>query len=40
VQQKGRASRPALDRPLRANWRIIFRFQDGDAWDVELTDYH
>jgi len=25
---------------VRANWRIIFRFQDGDAWDVELTDYH
>jgi proteic killer suppression protein len=25
---------------VRANWRIIFRFEDGDAWDVELTDYH
>ena len=25
---------------VRANWRIIFRFQDGDTWDVELTDYH
>ena len=25
---------------VRANWRIIFRFQDADAFDVELTDYH
>jgi proteic killer suppression protein len=21
-------------------WRICFRFEDGDAYDVELTDYH
>jgi len=21
-------------------WRICFRFFDGDAYDVELTDYH
>lgn len=21
-------------------WRICFRFVDGDAYDVELTDYH
>jgi proteic killer suppression protein len=25
---------------VRANWRIIFRFQETDAFDVELTDYH
>jgi toxin HigB-1 len=25
---------------VRANWRIIFRFEEGDAWDVELIDYH
>jgi proteic killer suppression protein len=25
---------------VRANWRIIFRFDDGDALDVELIDYH
>lgn len=25
---------------VRANWRIIFKFEDGDASDVELTDYH
>ena len=21
-------------------WRICFRFTDGDAWDVEIVDYH
>ena len=25
---------------VRANWRIIFRFEDGAALDVELIDYH
>ena len=25
---------------VRANWRIIFRFENGDALDVELVDYH
>ena len=25
---------------VRANWRIIFRFQEGDAYDVEIADYH
>ncbi len=25
---------------VRANWRIIFRFENGDALDVELIDYH
>ena len=25
---------------VRANWRIIFRFVDGAALDVELIDYH
>jgi proteic killer suppression protein len=25
---------------IRANWRIVFRFENGDAFDVELTDYH
>jgi toxin HigB-1 len=24
----------------RANWRIIFRFKDGKAFDVDLVDYH
>lgn len=25
---------------VRANWRIIFRFENGHALDVELIDYH
>ena len=25
---------------VRANWRIIFRFQGADSFDVELMDYH
>lgn len=25
---------------VRANWRVIFRFESGHAWDVGLTDYH
>ena len=25
---------------VSANWRIIFRFEDGDAFDVDLIDYH
>ena len=25
---------------VRRNWRIIFRFESGDAFDVELIDYH
>jgi proteic killer suppression protein len=22
------------------NWRVVFRFADGNAFDVDLTDYH
>ena len=25
---------------VRANWRIIFRFEDGEALDVDFVDYH
>jgi toxin HigB-1 len=25
---------------VRANWRIVFRFEGTDAFDVELIDYH
>jgi proteic killer suppression protein len=25
---------------VRANWRIVFRFEGADAFDVELIDYH
>lgn len=25
---------------ISANWRIVFRFEEGDAYDVDLVDYH
>jgi proteic killer suppression protein len=25
---------------VRANWRLTFRFEGGDAYDVALEDYH
>lgn len=25
---------------INRQWRICFRFSDGDAFDVEITDYH
>jgi proteic killer suppression protein len=25
---------------VRANWRIVFRFENGKALDVDLVDYH
>ena len=25
---------------VRANWRVIFQFADGDAFDVDYVDYH
>jgi len=25
---------------VRANWRVIFRFREGHAHDVDLVDYH
>jgi toxin HigB-1 len=25
---------------INGPWRICFRFKDGDAYDVEITDYH
>ena len=25
---------------VRANWRVIFRFENGDALDVDYVDYH
>jgi proteic killer suppression protein len=25
---------------VRANWRVIFRFVEGDALDVDYADYH
>lgn len=25
---------------ISGNWRITFRVEDGDVFDVDLTDYH
>jgi toxin HigB-1 len=25
---------------VRANWRVIFRFNEGEAEDVDYADYH
>ena len=25
---------------VRANWRVVFRFEDGHAFDVDYLDYH
>ena len=26
--------------PVRANWRVIFRFAEGDVLDLDYVDYH
>ena len=38
-QLKG-ASRVFWAVTVRANWRVIFRFADGEARDVDYVDYH
>jgi toxin HigB-1 len=25
---------------INGPWRVVFTFKDGDAYDVEITDYH
>jgi proteic killer suppression protein len=25
---------------VSANWRVVFRFAEGHAWDVNYVDYH
>lgn len=25
---------------INDHWRLCFRFEEGDAWDVEIVDYH
>ena len=25
---------------VSGNWRVIFRFENGDAYDVDYLDYH
>jgi proteic killer suppression protein len=35
---RDRAGQHAIS--ISDQWRICFRFVDGDAYDVEITDYH
>ena len=32
--------RGAWSVTISGNWRITFRFEDGDAFEVDLVDYH
>ena len=25
---------------INGPWRLVFKFKDGDAYDVEIADYH
>ncbi len=25
---------------VSGNWRVVFRFKDGDAFDIDYLDYH
>ena len=25
---------------INIQWRVCFRFNNGNAWDVEIVDYH
>jgi proteic killer suppression protein len=36
---KGR-SKGAWAVDVSGNWRVVFRFEDRDAVDVDYTDYH
>ena len=36
--EKGRKGQYSIS--VNDQWRVCFRFVDGDAYDVELTDYH
>lgn len=29
-----------MEPRVAANWRLIFRFDEGEAVDVDLIDYH
>jgi toxin HigB-1 len=36
----GRERKGQFSISVNDQWRICFRFVDGDAYDVKLTDYH
>jgi proteic killer suppression protein len=40
LHQLGRERKGQHSISVNDQWRICFRFEDGDAYEVELTDYH
>ncbi|MBI1741989.1 type II toxin-antitoxin system RelE/ParE family toxin [Candidatus Acetothermia bacterium] len=40
LHQLGRDQEGQHAISINDQWRICFRFVDGDAYDVEVTDYH
>jgi proteic killer suppression protein len=40
LEKLGRDRRGQLSIRINDQWRICFRWLDGDAYDVEITDYH
>jgi proteic killer suppression protein len=40
LHQLGRDRKGQHAIAVNDQWRICFRFLDGDAYDVEITDYH
>ena len=32
--------KPFWSISVSGNWRIVFRFDEGDVYDVDLVDYH
>ena len=40
LHELGRDRKGQYSISVNDQWRICFRFVDGDAYDVELTDYH
>jgi toxin HigB-1 len=40
LHELGRDRKGQYSISINDQWRICFRFVDGDAYDVEVTDYH
>jgi len=40
LQKLARARKGQYAIAINDQWRICFRFVEGDAYDVEITDYH
>ena len=40
LHELGRDRKGQFSISINDQWRICFRFADGDAYDVEITDYH